>query len=372
MTVLVAGPRASLPAVVKAAAAGVGMVFLLAACSPAPRQSRLSSPAPVTSGPSFPLDASNPPAGGGVFDPERVARILGPAVGTIIVNMPGGNAEGSGFVIARTDRVSYVVTNNHVVAGARKLQLLMPDGRHFVAAVQGTDPQSDLAVLRIDDPNLPLASFGDSTRLRVGQPVVAIGSPLGNEGSVTVGVISALHRTITAGGRVTGPSESLPDVIQTDAAINPGNSGGPLADGDGRVVGVNTATSATGSKIGFAVPSIVAKRIIDALIAGRKPGHPFLGVSYQPEQAALADGTNFDGFGVIVTQVVPGGPAARAGVRPGDVIQKVDGIDLNNGQTLGGVLQLREPGDSITITVVRGRSTLDLQVTLGDRPASAG
>jgi putative serine protease PepD len=347
--------------------------LFLASCSQdlSLRAGRSASPAASPSAGATGTPTPRPPIPeGSGFDPERVATVLGPAVATVVINTPQGSGEGSAFVIAHADRVSYLVTNNHVVSAATRVQVLMPDGRHFRAAVQGADPLGDIAVLRVDEVNLPLATFGDSSQLHVGQRVVAIGSPLGNQGTVTAGIISALHRSITAGGRVTGPTESLPDVLQTDAAINPGNSGGPLADAQGRVIGVNTATSSAGSNIGFAIPSNLARRIAEALIAGKKPGHPYLGVSYFNEQDALASGASFSGFGVFVRQVLRGCPAGRAGIREGDVIQRVDGIELNNGQTLGGVLQVHNPGDRVKLTVVRGTSTLDLDVTLADRPAA--
>jgi len=323
---------------------------------------------------SIPVQQGTPPPVAGVtgFDAVHVAQILGPAVGMVIVNTSAGTAEGTGFVISSVGGISYLLTNNHVVEGGTKVQVLMPDGRHYVATVQGTDPQEDVGVVKVTD-TLPVAAFADSTKVLVGQPVVAIGSPLGNQGSVTVGVISALHRTLTAvgGGRGT-PGENLPDVLQTDAPINPGNSGGPLADAAGRVVGMNTAASTTANSIGYAIPSLVAKRIAEDLIAGRKPGHPYLGVCYKPIEVALADGANINGYGLEVTKALSGTPADRAGLKGGDVIEKVDGVDLNNGQTLGGVLQLHSPGDQVKLNGLRGTSAMDFTVTLGDRPATTG
>ncbi len=350
-------------------AVGCAVPLLLAACS-SPRSGELSPGATPSRAGETPQARPPIPEGSG-FDPQRVAEVLGPAVATVIVNAANRTGEGSGFVIGHGTNVSYLLTNNHVVNGGSRIQVLMPDGRHFRASIQGADPVGDLAVLRVDDPNLPAATFADSTQLRVGQRVVAIGSPLGNEGSVTVGVISALHRSISAGGQVTGPSESLPDVLQTDAAINPGNSGGPLADAQGRVVGVNTAASSRANNIGFAIPSNLARRIADTLIAGKKPGHPYIGVGFQSEQDALAAGASLSGFGVLVTQVLRGCPAEKAGIHRDDVIQQVDGVSLNNGQTLGGVLQLHNPGDRIKVTVVRGGSTVSMDVTLADRPGSS-
>jgi serine protease Do len=305
------------------------------------------------------------------FDPARIVKVLGPAVAELLVTQSTGTRGiGSGFVIAHEQGSSYVVTNNHVVAGATKVIVLMPDGRHFVAKIQGSDPIQDIAVVKVDDGTLPLAHFGDSTKLVVGQQVVAIGSPHGNQGSVTSGILSALHRTLAATNRAGSPTEDLPDVLQTDAAINPGNSGGPLADADGNVVGVNTAVDASGQGIGYAIPSLIAKRIAQDLIAGRKPGHPYMGVCYQSEDAFLATGKDIAGYGVLVTSSLPGTPAAKAGLKAGDLIEKVDGIDLNNGQTLGGAIQAKGPGDTVQLTVLRSGSTTTVALTLADRPVT--
>jgi S1-C subfamily serine protease len=268
-----------------------------------------------------------------------------------------------------------MITNNHVVSGAASAEVLLPDGRHYTATVQGTDPLEDIAILKIPDGSLPMAEFGDSTKVKPGQPVAAIGSPEGASGfgSVTVGVISAVHRTLSNVGTGRGQTgENLPDVLQTDAPINPGNSGGPLADADGRVIGINTAGDTSANSIGFAIPSLIAKRIAEDLIAGRKPGHPYVGVSYQDIASYLAShsSSSIQGYGVVVSCVVPGSPAEKAGVKGGDVVEKIDRTDLNNGQTLGGVLQLHKPGDTVPFVVLRGSSQTTLSVTLGDRPAS--
>ncbi|HKF77943.1 MAG TPA: trypsin-like peptidase domain-containing protein, partial [Candidatus Dormibacteraeota bacterium] len=228
-------------------------------------------------------------------------------------------------------------------------------------------------VLKVSD-TLPVAQFADSTRLQVGQPVVAIGSPLGSQGfgSVTVGVISALHRTLNSVGGATASPESLADVLQTDAPINPGNSGGPLADGNGHVVGMNTAGNTSASGIGYAIPSAVLERVAPSLLRGRAPGHPYLGVCYEPIEVALAGDPTVQGYGVVVEDALPGTPAQGAGIQSGDVIEKVDGVDLNNGETLGGVLQLRNPGDTVKVTALRNGTEVTLSATLGDRPANGG
>jgi S1-C subfamily serine protease len=250
----------------------------------------------------------------------------------------------------------------------------MPDGRHYLTTVRGADPLEDVAVLKVND-NLPVALFADSTRVQVGQPVVAIGSPLGSQGfgTVTVGVISALHRTLpNVSGGTNRNSEALADVMQSDAPINPGNSGGPLADGNGHVVGMNTAGSTTAAGIGYAIPGRIVQRVAQNLIAGKSPGHPYLGVCFLTIEDALARDPSVKGYGVVVMGVAADTPAQRAGLKNGDVIEKVDGVDLNNGQTFGGVIQLHNPGDPVRLTALRSGSTVELSTLLGDRPANGG
>lgn len=333
---------------------------------------RPTSPAPRATGTPPPLAAPGP-TNVGTFDAVHAAQVLGPSVGLIIASgRASSTAEGSGFVFSSQGGTSYVMTNNHVVEGANRLQVVMPDGRHFVASLQGTDPLEDVAVVKVTD-SLPVAQFADSTRVQVGQPVVAIGSPLGSQnfGTVTTGVISALHRTLTdVGGGAGRTPENLADVLQTDAPINPGNSGGPLADGNGRVIGMNTAGSTNANGIGFAIPSRVIQRVAQSLVAGRTPGHPYLGICYQPVEQAIATDPSIKGFGVVVQRALAGTPAESAGIRGGDVIESVDGTDLNNGQTLGGVLQLHNPGDTVHMTALRDTGSVDLTVKLGDRPST--
>jgi putative serine protease PepD len=298
----------------------------------------------------------------------EVARELGPAVGTVIATEASATALGSGFVMARDSAVSYLVTNNHVVASATALHVVMPDGHQFVATLVGTDPLDDIAVVSVPSATLPEATFGTSSSLAVGQTVIAIGSPLGDQGSVTVGVISALHRTITAGGGATTSSETLEDVLQTDASINPGNSGGPLADTSGEVVGVNVATAGNATNIGYSIPADLARHVAETLIAHHTVDHPFLGVDYLTSIAAVQNGTGFDGPGVYLRSVSPGTPAARAGLAAGDILVAIDGTAIDNGLTLGGLLQPHNVGDTITLTVHRGAQTLTLHATLVERP----
>jgi putative serine protease PepD len=304
-------------------------------------------------------------------DTVRVAQNLGPAVGTVIARQAGqrGAALGSAFVVAHDSSKSYLVTNNHVVSGASALNVIMPLGKNLTAAVVGTDPFNDLAVISVPDSSLPAAVFGDSTQLKVGQAVVAIGSPLGNEGSVTSGVISALHRTIHAGSSQSTQSELLQDVLQTDASINPGNSGGPLADSQGRVVGVNVAIEGNANNIGFSIPSNIAQSVAQTLMRHEKVGHPFLGITYKTAIEATQDGQPFDGPGVLVVTVSPGSPAAQAGFKTDDILQSVDGVDIDNGETLGGLIQKHKVGDQVKFKVRRGGQTLTLTATLSDRPS---
>ena len=355
-------------------------LLLVVSCSLSTPTVGGASPRPSVSAGAGEIPVATPSPGSNgttnaAFDAVHVYSVLAPAVGLIIVNTRTGTAEGSGFVVSHQGGTSFMITNNHVVAGATTAEVLLPDGRHYTAQVQGTDSLEDIAVLKLPDGNLPLAEFGDSTKVKPGQAVAAIGSPQGAQGfgSVTVGVVSAVHRTLTGVGAGRGTTgENLPDVIQTDAPINPGNSGGPLADAEGRVIGINTAGETSANSIGYAIPSLVARRIAEDLIAGRTPGHPYIGVSYQDLASYLAShsSSSVHGFGIVVSCVVSGSPAERAGLKPNDVVEKIDGSDLNNGETLGGVLQLHRPGDTVPFGLVRGSSQTTLNVTLGDRPAS--
>jgi S1-C subfamily serine protease len=359
-------------------AAGTAGVVLLAACSlnttNGPKAATSPTPRPAAT---IPAGEASPPvaAGGTGIDAIKVAAAVLPSTAEIIVQTSSGSALGSGFVVAHDASVSYLVTNNHVVSGARSVVVLMNDGRHWTAQVKGTDTFEDVAVVSVPDTTLPLVQFGDSTKLAVGQAVMAVGSPEGNQGSVTLGILSALHRTLTnVGGGTTTQGENLPDVMQTDAAINPGNSGGPLVDATGQVVGINTAGDSQANNIGYAIPSSIAKRVADDLIAGRTAGHPYMGICVTDLAAALAkpNAAPVEGYGSVVTGTVPGGPAAQAGLKTGDVIENVAGIDLNNGNTLGGVLQLHAPNESIPVTALRSGTKTSLTVKLGDFPATPG
>ena len=318
----------------------------------------------------------NPTAQGSAVS---VAAALDPAVATIVVttsvqNRFGGTstgtAEGSGFVISNAGGTSYLLTNNHVVDGADTVQVILSSGRTLTGTVVGTDSIDDLAVVSVPDGSLPQVVFGRSADLQVGQSVVAIGSPLGNQNSVTSGVISALHRSITAGDQGSSSTENLSDVLQTDAAINPGNSGGPLADLAGRVIGVNVATSSNGTNVSFAIPSDEAQQVAQDLINHRTVDHPFLGIGFLTPLDAAENGRSFAGPGVLVTQVSSGSPAATAGLQVNDVITAVDGTTLDASQSLGGVIAKHHAGESVTLSVRRGSQTLTLHATLEQRPSA--
>jgi S1-C subfamily serine protease len=274
---------------------------------------------------------------------------------------------GSGFIV-RSD--GYIVTNNHVVENARQLQVILRDGaKKYDARVVGTSPDDDIAVLKVDAQNLPALSWGDSSALKVGQLAIAIGSPLGQQNSVTKGVISALHRSISVPDPSTGQVENILNAIQTDAQINPGNSGGPLLNSAGQVIGVNFAIeqAQAGPGLGFALDGNAARDIANQLIQTGHVNRPFLGVTYQQldETAASANGLV---VGALVTAVTAGSPADHAGVLVRDVITKVNDQAIDDQHPLKDVLRQYAPGTRVTVTAYRGGKTQTLQVTLGTHP----
>ncbi|MBV9101322.1 MAG: trypsin-like peptidase domain-containing protein [Candidatus Dormibacteraeota bacterium] len=313
----------------------------------------------------------NTPVKAPTSNAEGVARQLVPAVGTIIARQPSSTTAslGSGFGIAHGGGATFLLTNNHVVTGSSDLHVVMPNGDAFTATLVGTDTLDDLAVLSVPNDSLPLATFGDSAQLVTGQTVIAIGSPLGNQSSVTAGVISALHRTISASGENSTSSETLEDVLQTDASINPGNSGGPLVDVEGRVVGVNVAIAGNSTNIGYSIPSNLARQVAAALMSHQKVPHPFLGIGYLDQISAIESSRGFSGPGVLITTVSPGTPASQAGVQTGDILVAIDGVNIDNGETLGGLIQSKQVGQTLTLSVRRGGSNLTLHATLEERPA---
>ncbi|MBI4328566.1 MAG: trypsin-like peptidase domain-containing protein [Chloroflexi bacterium] len=271
---------------------------------------------------------------------------------------------GSGVVI---DREGHVLTNNHVVEGARSLRVVLPDGRSFDdVELVGRDPRTDLAVLRIQGADLPVAPLGSSSALQIGEWVIAIGNALGLEGgpTVTAGVVSALGRGIT-----TDTGCTLYDLIQTDAAINPGNSGGPLLNLRGEVVGIDTAIAGQGTGIGFAISINQARPIVQQLIERGKVREPWMGVKIATVTPGIASQLRLSiKEGVAIVEVVPQTPAAAAGLRAGDVIVGLNGDKVATTAKLIAAIQPREPGDQITLSIVRDGRELSTALRLAESP----
>ncbi|HOV66463.1 MAG TPA: trypsin-like peptidase domain-containing protein [Bacillota bacterium] len=276
------------------------------------------------------------------------------------------DTSGSGVILTED---GYIVTNNHVVSGtSRKLTVFLSDGTSKSAQIVGTDPATDLAVIKIEGANLPTAVFGDSDALRPGQLAIAIGNPLGIEfnRSVTAGVISGLDRVLSVG-------DSYMRLIQTDAVINPGNSGGPLINGNGEVIGLNSVklnvTAVEG--MGFAIPSNQVKRIVEELIETGKVRRAYLGISFldKSEVSLYLPNVKID-QGVYVYEVVSGGPAAKAGIREGDVIIEFDGRKVNDAGSLIAYLAEKSPGAAVVVKFQRQGQTREVEVVLGEAPTS--
>ena len=271
---------------------------------------------------------------------------------------------GSGVIY---DKSGLIATNNHVVEGAQEIIVSLTDGRSVKGKVLGADAATDLAVVKIDvDGDLPVATFGDSSTLQVGEPAIAIGNPLGLEfrGSVTVGVISALNRSIELGDRKF-------NLIQTDAAINPGNSGGALVNADGEVVGINSAKVAVSGVegIGFAIPVNSAKPILDELAHHGRIARPYIGASLIDKDISARYGFDLDLHGgIFVMKIVTGGPVYNAGMRPGDIILTFDGAKVETVPDLRAKLVEKKVGDVVEIVVLRAGIERSLQVTLQEMP----
>ena len=273
---------------------------------------------------------------------------------------------GSGVII-RSD--GYIVTNNHVIDGADELKVKLLDGSTYEAEVVGADPYSDIAVIRIKAEDLPTIVMGESESLKAGQTVLAFGSPLDPQlsNTVTSGIISAV-------GRLSSMGEGVHNYIQTDAAINPGNSGGPLVDLHGRLIGINTAiVSRTGGYqgIGFAVPVNTVRLVSEQLIENGSVERGRLGVEYAPASASLSQALDLPRGAATVGRVVPGSAAEKAGIKAGDVIYAVNGIELNNSLELSQIISTRKPGEKLEIKVNRDGKDLTFNVTLG-RAESSG
>ncbi|MEU2351276.1 trypsin-like peptidase domain-containing protein [Modestobacter sp. NPDC049651] len=298
---------------------------------------------------------------------DIAARVM-PAVVSVEVQLSNAGATGSGVVVDADG--GYIVTNNHVVSGAdgvdgAEIRAVFSDGSGSEARIVGRDPASDVAVLKVEKPGLVAASLGESDDLQVGDPVVAIGSPLGLAGTVTSGIVSALHRPVRLSGEGSDTNAVI-NAVQTDASINPGNSGGALVDAAGAVIGINTAIASLGGTgtgggsigLGFAIPIDTVRGIAEQLISNGKAVHASLGVNTR----SVTDGQR---DGALVQNVEPGSPAAQAGIQEQDVVIGVDGERIGSSEELAVAVDAHRPGDTISLEVVRGGSSREVTATLG-------
>jgi putative serine protease PepD len=310
-----------------------------------------------------------------VVDRSSLAQIAA-AVQDSVVSITTQSGEGSGVILTAD---GYILTNNHVVATAQgdTVQIIFANGKKATATIVGTDPRTDLAVVKASGVSgLKPATLGDSSQMQVGDTVLALGSPLGLEGSVTAGIISAKDRTIQSSSDENTPqspfgnnpfgqqqqsSSTISGLLQTDAPINPGNSGGALVNTNGQVIGINTAIATSGSNsgnigLGFAIPSNKARQVANDLMAGRKVSHPALGVSV----------TEAEGGGALVSNVTGGSAAAKAGLQQGDVITSVNGKPVNDSDDLVGIIQSASVGDKVTIAFTRNGAEKTVTATLAE------
>ncbi len=273
---------------------------------------------------------------------------------------------GSGVIVSRD---GLILTNNHVVDKADRLSVVINDKKSYPAKVVGTDPQTDVAVIRIDAKDLQVAEFGDSDDVKVGEWVLAVGNPFQLMHSVTAGIISAK-------GRSSVGLADYEDFIQTDASINPGNSGGALADLGGRIIGINTAiTSPSGGSIGigFAIPINMARKVMDALVAKGQVVRGYVGVSLQPIDENMAQALKLKTTdGAIVADVVADGPADKAGIKRGDIVVTVDGAPVRDSAQVRNLVAEGQPGKTVTVGLLRDGARLERTVTLGERPRERG
>lgn len=300
---------------------------------------------------------------------KAISSLVTPSVVSISVTSTTGSGTGSGSIYKSNASTSYIITNNHVIESAvtsGTIKVEFTNGDQVAATIVGRDPMYDLAVLSVKTGNLPAIAVGDSSKVSVGDPVLAIGSPLGLASTVTSGIVSALNRPVTTGDEV---SQSYVNAIQTDAAINPGNSGGALVDSQGRIIGVNSAiaTLSSGSTsgsigLGFSIPINEAKRVIEEIIATGKSTRPVLGVFFD---------TAYTGIGARILRLSPGEGAEKAGIPTGSVIRSIDGVNIPD--EVAAIVKIRSyaPGTTITVVVDLPNSggSKSFKVTLGTAPS---
>ncbi len=327
-------------------------------------------------------------------DWTATASVVSPSVVSITAIQEQGGGQGSGVVIDKT----HVLTNNHVVAGAQKLTVTLADGRTYDAEVRGTDPSTDLAVITVKNApsDLTPVAIGNSDKIAVGDPVMAVGNPLGLAGTVTTGIVSALNRPVKTEAESEAPSDGsqldpnaqqqqqsagetvVTNAIQTSAAINPGNSGGALVNSSGQLIGINSAIASLGSTsggqagsigIGFAIPVNEATAIAKQLIDNGAAAHAYLGVT--PKDGSASDGSATRA-GAEVTSVGDGTPAAAAGLEVGDVIIAVNGKPVDSADSLVGHVREKTTGDQVTLTVLRDGKSIQVKATLAAKPTTNG
>ena len=339
-------------------------------------------------------NASAPVKQGSATAPDwtATASVVSPSVVSITATSGQGGGQGSGVIIDKT----HVLTNNHVVAGAEKLTVTMSDGRTYDAEVRGTDPSTDLAVITVKNApsDMTPIAIGNSDKIAVGDPVMAVGNPLGLAGTVTTGIVSALNRPVTTEAESPAPSDGSPtdpngqpqsagetvvtNAIQTSAAINPGNSGGALVNSSGQLIGINSAIASLGSSsggqsgsigIGFAIPVNEATSIAKQLIDSGAAAHAYLGVT--PQDGSASDGSATRA-GAEVTSVGEDTPASKAGLKVGDVIVAVNGKPVDSADSLIGHVREKTTGDQVTLTVLRDGKSIEVTATLAAKPSTNG
>ena len=344
---------------------GVGYAAITNGWVTVPTSSSLTSVKSNTSG-----SGSAKAKSGEAADWSAVAKEVSDSVSTTTVNIFGqattSAASGSGFVLTQD---GYIVTNNHVISGAKQIQVTLANGTIYSAQIVGTDTTTDLAVIKLDNPpsNLKAAEFADSDNLAVGESVMAIGNPLGYDDTATVGIVSALNRPVTVSDD--NNNDIVTNAVQIDAAVNPGNSGGPTFNAAGQVIGINSSIASTTTSsgtagsigIGFAIPSNLVKRVANEIIDNGTVQHVALGVTIK-SSTVEADGVTRGC--TQVQSVVDNSPAAKAGVKAGDSIVAFNGKAVNNNYSLLGYVRASAMNDKVTLTVVRDGNTMELDVTL--------
>ncbi|WP_411867100.1 trypsin-like peptidase domain-containing protein [Vulcanococcus limneticus] len=338
---------------------------------PRARVSDAPPPVPLQPGNNFIVSAVDK-VGPAVVRIDTVKQVINP-LGGLFGGGPSvqqQQGQGSGF-ITRSDGV--ILTNAHVVDGVSEVGVTLPNGRSYRGKVLGVDPLTDVAVVKVAASGLPVASLGDSAKVRPGEWAIAIGNPLGLDNTVTAGIISAVQRT-----NAVGEGQRVP-YIQTDAAVNPGNSGGPLINDRGQVIGINTAIrQAPGAGLSFALPINLAKSIAAQILERGRASHPYIGVRLQALTPQLAREVNAtqaecrlpETNGVVVVDVVPGSPAARGGLRPCDLIERVDDTAVDNPSEVQVAVDQGEVGEPLSLQVQRGGRDLTLQLRPAELPRS--